>query len=94
MASSCCEYPIEETVSGSEEYVKISIHDPIGEGYDYTRTLDITKFEYEGHDYIFMRIMNSDSYGSFLHDPNCPCHKQEKIIPENIETKTKFSWED
>lgn len=36
-------------------------------------SLDITKFEYDGHDYI---KFGSREYQTIVHDPDCKCHQK------------------
>ena len=39
------------------------------------------KFEYDGHRYIeFTRVGSDmyDNYTGYVHDPDCPCHKNDQ----------------
>ena len=37
-------------------------------------TLNIVRFEYDGHKYIL--FTSSETKNGFVHDPDCPCHEQ------------------
>lgn len=38
----------------------------------------ITEFNYKGHQYILYKSSNFDnSCSGMVHDPDCPCHKQQ-----------------
>ena len=37
-------------------------------------TLDVFRFEYDGHKYIL--FTSGELKNGFVHDPDCPCHKQ------------------
>ena len=36
-------------------------------------TLNIVRFEYDGHKYIL--FTSSETKNGFVHDPDCPCHE-------------------
>ena len=44
-------------------------------------SLSITKFEYDGHDYI---KFGSHEYQTIVHDPDCKCH-QKYVAPAGYE---------
>ena len=85
-----CEIPISSTVNTQEDYIRLVISDPFMDGDTYKRTFSIIKFDYEGHNYIYMKMLDCDGH-SIVHDPNCPCHNQEQ--QKTTSRTTKFSWE-
>ena len=36
-------------------------------------TLNVVRFEYDGHKYIL--FTSSETKNGFVHDPDCPCHE-------------------
>ena len=39
-----------------------------------TSTLNVVRFEYDGHKYIL--FTSSETRNGFVHDPGCPCHEK------------------
>ena len=67
----------ETEISQTEDETIVQLS-PDGRG---GQTVRIREFEYRGHKYLYMRSRTYYGYfvKSFVHDPDCPCHKQTMV---------------
>lgn len=52
------------------------LSDIVNIGVPYKDNIDVYKFNYKNHQYLYFTPYSQLQHGSIVHDPDCPCLKQ------------------